>query len=185
MLKTIKILLITAIYLGLLGIFWNTVSADESYVESRKLLENGNGILALRQADKSIEKNTSEPRYYYNRAKILLATNKGDRKEAALKDLNQAYMLNPRNLVTLRNMVPIYYLLSLENLELPEKLDPEYIKEAREYYSLVSKAAGNDVGVYTLLYKYETKLGLYEMAQQSKEKIIELRPDLLDWYITD
>jgi len=191
--KKISLVFITIIYLLLMTIYWQTLSADESYVSSRKALKSSDFQTALEQANKSIKKNPREPRYYYGRAKVLLSSNvnltpeeRPYMKKLAEEDLLTAQKINPNNLVTLRNMIPIYYYLAVEDLNQQatgENIDPEYLKVTNDYYQSIKHYSPTDVGIYTLLAKYEKKLGLIDGLEESTQNIQRLRPDLLQWYL--
>lgn len=182
MIKNAKIITITIIYFLLIGLFWKTISADESYMDSREALENGDIETALLQANKSIEKNPNEPRYYYNRAKIYITTQNKSDKQKALTDLKNSEELNPKNLVTLRNNIPVYYLLS-SSINENEDTYKVFNNLVKNYYSKMNNYSDSDVGLFAILYKYENLMGFTDLATQSKDKIEELRPDLFDWYI--
>lgn len=169
--RNLILIVITILYLLLMGVYWQTVSADESYEGAQKALDNRETAKALYYANKSIKKNPREPRYYYGRAKVLLGS---DSREDALGDLEAARELNPNNLVTLRNMVPLYYFLATEQT---------YLAEAQKYFNEIKHYSPNDVGVYALLAKYENKLGLGKGMRESVENVNRLRPDLLEWYL--
>ncbi len=184
MIKNAKILIILLIYFSLIRILFNTISADESYISSKKALSNADVKQALIQANKSILKNPSEPRYYYNRAKVYIATGNKSDKQKALSDLKKAEELNPKNLVTLRNNIPVYYLLSSE-IEVNDETYKVFKKLVENYYIKMGEYSKTDVGLFALLYKYENKMGLNTLAKQSENRINELRPDLFEWYIKD
>ena len=107
-------------------------------------------------------------------------------KKLALNDLQTAQNLNPNNLVTLRNVVPLYYFLAIEDLEKPadgKNIDPEFIEATKDYFTMMHSYSPTDVGIYALLAKYEKRLGLNELYEQSVGRIKILRPDLLEWYL--
>lgn len=191
--KKVYFITVTIIYLLLMRIFWQTVSADEAYVGSRNVLKSGNFERALNLANKSVSKNPREPRYYYGRAKVLLASTiklSGSEsievKKRALYDLQTAQNLNMRNLVTLRNVVPLYYFLASGNLEGGSginNIDPLYLPVTRDYFNSIKHYSPTDVGIYTLLAKYERRLGFTNELNDSLENVARLRPDLLNWYL--
>lgn len=191
--KKLYLLLITVIYVLLMFIYWQAVSADESYVEGQRAMKRGEFELALEQADKSINKNPREPRYYYGKAKILLAATVNQDEETAQEfkltaasNLLKARGLNKRNMVTNRNIVPLYYFLGVKDLKQSggsENIDEKYIDFIKGYYQSIKHYSVNDVGVYALLAKYEKKLGLEEGYLESVDSIRRLRPDLLEWYL--
>lgn len=191
--KRIILIIATIFYLHLMSVYWQTVSADESYVASQRALKRSDFQLALNQANKSIKKNPREPRYYYGRAKVLLASTVGqtpeDRqylKQLAVEDLVIAQRINPTNLVTLRNMVPLYYYLATEDLEkstTESNIDGNYLETTKIYYQSIKNYSPTDVGIYALLAKYEKKLNLTRELEISIQDIQRLRPDLLQWYV--
>jgi tetratricopeptide (TPR) repeat protein len=174
--------------------YWQTISADESYVGSQRAVKRGEFKKALNLANKSVRKNPREPRYYYSRAKVLLASTvnlneeeKQNTKQNALRDFRHAQELNPKNLVTLRNIVPLYYYLAINNLEevsLDDNTDHTFFEITKEYYQNIKHYSPTDVGIYALLAKYEKRLGLTDELNESVDNIQRLRPDLLQWYFT-
>lgn len=174
-------------------IYWQAVRADKSYVEGQRAMKRGEFELALEQANKSIDKNPREPRYFYGRAKILLAAtvNQDEKttqeyKLSAASDLLKARRLNKRNVVTNRNIVPLYYFLGVKDLRQTgeeQDIDEKYIEFIKGYYQSIKHYSVNDVGVYALLAKYERKLGLEEGYLESVDSVRRLRPDLLEWYL--
>jgi hypothetical protein len=176
-----------------MSLYWQTLSADESYVASQRSLKKSSFQKALSLANKSIKKNPREPRYYYGRAKVLLVSTvelseeeKHIAKELAIEDLATALVINPTNLVTLRNTVPLYYYLAINDLNkitTENNTDEIYLETTKNYYQSLKHYSQTDVGIYTLLAKYENELGLIEDFEISKQNIQRLRPDLLQWYL--
>ena len=191
--KNIYLLIIVVAYILLMKSFWQTVSADEAYVDSQKVLKTADYERAIKYANTSITKNPNEPRYYYGRAKAYLATtvalNSEDTtkvKEKALRDLQTAQELNPSNLVTLRNMVPLYYFLASKDLKASpsaSNVDQLHLSTTQNYYRDFKNYSPNDVGLYALAAKYEKRLGLMQDYQESIRNVKRLRPDLLEWYV--
>lgn len=162
--KKILLILATAIYILSLMCFLKILTADLSYMESRNYLEKNNLGSALNKINASVEKNPYEPRYFYEKAKILLAL---DKDLDAIKNLEQAQKLNEDNLVTLRNMVPIYSFTS-EDL-------------AENYYEKLKNKYETDAGLLVQIAEYEKSLNLIENYNETTEMISKLRPDLLEW----
>ncbi len=179
-------------YVWALSVFWQIVSADESYVDGQRKYKAGKQEIGLSYANKSINKNPHEPRYYYGRARIYLALTTNQNKESAealkklaLNDLQKATKLNPNNLVTLRNVVPLYYFLAIKDYTLTStnnNIDQEYIQITINYFQHLKNTYPKDVGVVTLVAKYEKKLNLNQEYKQSLEMIENLRPDLVQWH---
>ena len=88
----------------------------------------------------------------------------------AIADLETAHRMNPRNLVVLRDSIPIYALLT------------EYPERTAAAFKFLQKYLSDDVGVAVLLAKYEKNLGLDESYKASLRRIKLLRPDLLEWH---
>jgi tetratricopeptide (TPR) repeat protein len=163
--------------------------ADLYYVKSRSFLKQSEIEKSLEYAKKAILRNPREPNYYRGMAKALITSEvfgevSASTKESSLYYLSSALELNPENLVTLRNLVPLYYFLSIKDLSAPaakDNIDPTYLDVTRRYYQTVFDYSPNDVGIYVLLAKYSKKLELTELYENSIEKIEMLRPDLLEW----
>jgi len=166
--------------------------ADTDYTESQNQFRTGDFQEALEFANWALEKNDLEPRYHYGRAKIYLATTinqteniQNELKKLALKDLETALSLNPKNLVTMRNIIPMYYFLGAKDLSKPSTkagIDLNFVGVTQNYYKQIKRCFPNDAGIHVLLAKYEKRLGLTEDYKDSVENIKRLRPDLLDWH---
>ncbi|OGC68951.1 hypothetical protein A2415_04085 [candidate division WWE3 bacterium RIFOXYC1_FULL_39_7] len=173
--------------------FMRIYSADVLYESSQRYLAAEEYEDALRTASLAIKKNPLEPNYYRGRAKVYIGfladtQNRESQllfKTAALEDLKKAYKLNPKNLVTIRNSVPLYYFLAAEDLTQPgskENIDEAFLSEAANFFEKTKLAFPNDVGVFTLIAKYEKRLGLEKQYEESKARVQQLRPDLLEWH---
>jgi tetratricopeptide (TPR) repeat protein len=159
----------------------NIYSADVFYEKSQLYLAKGDVEVASILADSAIKNNEFEPNYYRGRAKIhivgAVSANgilSDTEKEKVLADLRKAVSLNPNNLVTLRNVIPLYYFLA--------EIDGKYLPVTRDYFRQVKYRFSNDAGVVVSIAKYEKKLGLTEDFNESVEIIKKLRPDLLNWH---
>lgn len=169
--------------------------ADVYYAKSQELLRLRKFSDSLIFIDKAIQNNPYEPSYFRGRAKTLVYglvfVDKNERmylKERALSDLRYSYKLNPYNLVTLRNSVPLYYFLSIYNIDAPvseENVDDTYLTLAKSFFDEMKNRYKNDLGVLLLVAKYEKKLGLTNDFSSTSEKIRNLRPDILNWYNFD
>lgn len=193
---TASIILIT-IYIFLGVQFGKHYLADLASKKSQKYFDQGNVQQALGYSDKSIKLNPYEPFYYRTWAKtfILQTTGQGidttnSLKALALKDMLQAQEMNPRNLSTLRGLVPLYYFLALQDVGSVAKndatgnnIDHFYLEIAQNYYKNLSIDYPSDVGVLTLVAKYQKMLGLTIDYGNTVAQIKILRPDLLDWYL--
>lgn len=164
--------------------------ADVNFKKSQDLIGAGFEDEALYYANKSISLNPLEPNYYRGRAKILtvfLVSSEGSErvKEEILEDLIKAQSLNPENLVTIRNSIPIYYFLAVEDVFLSpgaENVDEKYSTLVKEFYQNVKKDYWSDVGVILSIAKYEKRLGFDKGYEASLKRIEELRPDILEWH---
>ena len=190
--RLVLIVTLTIAYLMLAIKFFTLYNADVLFERADDLLSEGEIALSLERMNRAVEKNPNEPIYYRGRAKAYLSAtvNQDMETEAVLKklalaDLEKAYSLNPKNLATLRNSVPLYYFLTVDDLSRsgnPQNVDTEFLPYTIDYYRRVESIAGNDVGIYVLLAKYRNKLGLEQDTLNALERIRELRPDLLDWH---
>ncbi|HSX39008.1 MAG TPA: hypothetical protein VLI92_00205 [Candidatus Saccharimonadales bacterium] len=189
--KFLLITLVTALYLFAMLHFAAIYFADINNTSAQSLLSQGDYQSALVQATQAIEKNPQEPLYYRGRAKVWIAqlstadeTQRQIIKRLALKDLQDAYNLNPKNLATIRNEVVLYFFLANGDLNIPtglSNLDSAYLKIAQDFYRKVQNISPNDVGIYVLLARYEKRLGLTEDYNKNVEVVKRLRPDLLEW----
>lgn len=149
--------------------------------------------LAIKKINKSVELNYFEPNYHKEKARTLLVqqldvNSKGERstlKDRAYDEMKIAVGLNSNNLVTLRNLVPLYYFLAIENLDKPanaSNLDEKYWPIAQTYFDELKTKYSTDAGVISIIAGYEKKLNFNKGYEKSVEMIRRLRPDLLDWY---
>lgn len=168
-------------------------TADKLSVQASDFLKETEYERALSAANKSLELNSSEPSYYRTRALIYLTLGVAEKdgvkklahKRSAYGDLRKSLSLNPNNLVTERNLVPVYYFLANEDPAAEPGTGnhaPEFISETKNYFQMLKGKYSRDAGVISLVADYEKKLGLIEEYEKSKEIIRLLRPDLLEWY---
>ena len=173
---------ITAFLFGCLVCFWIKIGfmflADVFSAKSETALENLDFSRSLKYSSEAIELNPQEPAYYRRRAKILLLSSS---KKDALKDISVAIELNPKNLATLRNSIPLMHLMALQNLT-EETVDLNYLPKTREFYLYLFETYPNDAGVLVSLASYQRKLGLKEDLDQTLHRISQLRLDLLEWH---
>jgi len=188
--KKILIVLIISLECIFLHVVSKYYKADVLYIKSKGYLNDLKVGEALSLINKSIELNPHEPNYLKERSKIKIVSliyNKYDyeeRKTGALFDMQKSIELNPNNLVTARNLIPLYYFLSYKELysNSSDNLDGKYMNIAREYYRYIKERYRNDAGVVLSVARYEKKLGLNNDFNESMEMIKKLRPDLLEWH---
>jgi len=171
---------------------WNVYQADIAYETSQDYVDNGDYLEALKLADRAIELNPYEPNYYRGRARIntislSVATQEyiPDLKKLILEDLKHSYALNPNNLVTIRNLIPLYYFLATKDIAVKEdsgNVDLAYLSPTLEFFKMAKARFVTDAGVYVLVARYEKRLGQENELTKTLEHIRKLRPDLLDWY---
>lgn len=186
----------------LIGLLWFLMTllgltvAENYHKLSLTELNNRNYERSVEFADKAIRYNQKEPVYFIDRAKSrlgLLAQKQMQEgpedyvedKEDILRDLETAYELNPENVVTKRNSVPIYYYLAIKDYSnsLQEKtIDDNYIDIAADFYNVFINEYPSDLGVVAQAAGYQRNLGLDDDYGRSLEKIKELRPDIIEWY---
>ncbi len=184
---------ILILYLLCLRVIVGLYLADVQYTKSLDLVKESRWDQAEMAADKALAFNPLEPAYYRGRAKVFLTniTNLENEEEVdmaktrILADLETAYELNPNNLATIRNSIPLYYFLAVKSLHEPptsQNVDRRFLPYTRGFFNKVKYILPNDVGVFVLLAKYEKRLGLEPEYQASIDQIKQLRPDLLQWH---
>jgi hypothetical protein len=188
--KNILLALVWLVYLIICYLLIRIYLADVLFKKSQISIETESDRVVLKIASKAISLNPYEPNYYRGRAKINIVrslpnTNTPSTiKREIITDLQKAYYLNPNNLVTIRNSIPLYYFLAVKDINLPtgvENIDSEYAHFTRDFFKLVKKIYWNDTGVVASVAKYEKKLGFDYDYEVSVERIKVLRPDLLEW----
>jgi len=191
--KRILVIFIWSVYTLLCVIFIRAFSADINYKKSQEMIVDGYSDFVMNLSDNAVRQNPFEPNYYKGRAKVNLLkllyaedlSAKSQIKERVLIDLVKAYSLNEDNLVTIRNIFPLYYFLASKDIDLgtsDNNIDPKYIGVTKEFLEANKKRFWKDAGVVASVAKYEKKLGLLDEYSESVQRIMELRPDLLDWY---
>ena len=187
--------LISVFIIFIYGLFINTCisiySADVLYSDTQGYLLKNEIVKAIQSINTAIKLNPNEPNYYKERAKALIYVTIDQEnqtvelsKRLALNDLETAIKLNNTNLVTIRNIVPLYFFLANKDLTKPttvDNIDDKYLNVTKTYFDFVQSYAPNDAGVYVLLAKYEKRLGFTNEYSFAKERVNELRPDLLEW----
>uniref|UniRef100_A0A7C4TNV5 Tetratricopeptide repeat protein n=1 Tax=candidate division WWE3 bacterium TaxID=2053526 RepID=A0A7C4TNV5_UNCKA len=182
--KAIMLFLITLGYVLLLATFLKHIIAEINYADSIRLTKNLVLKDALTKANIAVKMNPKEPRYFYNKSKVLLLSE--GPKDEVLKNLQTALELNPNNLVTLKNTTHYYYFLAVKNLEFSSKisgnLEEPYLTLAKTFFSNLKTTYSNDAGVMVIAAKYERSLNLTKEYNETIKRIAELRPDLLNWH---
>lgn len=171
----------------------STIYSADVYAErGRQLFDDGNYPESLQFSQKAVNLNPLEPRYYIARAKTLVGLTPGASdsdirtyKLLALEDLRTAESLNPDNIITVKGAISIYYFLATKDLTRsagPENIDSEFVDITKSFYKHIWNKSPNDIGIFVLLHTYSKRLGFKDLADESRQKIQELRPDLLEWY---
>ncbi len=176
------IVLATGLYIMALTTLTSRYSADVDYRTAQDLLKASKITESFTKINSAITKNPMEPDYYRHRAKLYIVYNK---KEEALKELEASLTLNPANLATVRDNIPLYYFLASKDLTQqasPENIDPQYITIVQNYFRTVKNLYPYDAGVYVAIAKYEKRLNLQDDYAKSLERLSILRPDLLEWH---
>lgn len=158
--------------------------ADYYFNESYNKLVLGQNSQAYDLMNKAIELNPKIPSYFLRRALVQAIILQEDTSmlpeyrevltKSALQNITFGLSLNRSNLVTIKEAVPVYYLLSISSSTVQ--------KETLDFYTQVKNAYRTDAGLITLVAGYERKLALEENYAQSKKFINYLRPDLLNWH---
>ena len=190
--KFIKIVFVLFVTAWFFNICYSNYNADKMYQKAKDSLDRSELSNAFDYAESAIKLNPLEPNYYRMRARVLInylphkdTSTRTFTKQLIVNDLKNAYNLNTENLVTIRNLVPLYYFVAAENISAPagsENIDPYFFEAAKNFYASIKDYSKNDVGIYALLAKYEKRLNMMEEYGVSVNKVRILRPDLLDWY---
>lgn len=186
--KIINQTIVIALYI-LCSIFIGRIYRADVYAKKSEIalkqLEIDDSLTYARKAAKL---NPNEPYYQraYGKALLTKSLNNKAYKSQVLNAVKKAEKLNGINLATLRNNVPIYYYLALEDITSKKKannnIDTYYYKEAERYFKQVKTSYPDDLGVAVLIAKHELLLGMTAEHAKSIENITRLRPDILNWY---
>lgn len=156
--------------------------ADLYFTNSKVLLEDKDFDASLTEINKAVGINKQEPAYLRQKARVLLAQrvlapDDSEKEKLGAKAVNTLYRaqkLNPKNLATLRNIIPLYTILADD--------EEEILESTRNYYSHLKNTYPNDLGIFIDIAKSEKELALSEDFQISKVVITKLRPEILDWH---
>jgi tetratricopeptide (TPR) repeat protein len=195
--QKVRLILASIISIGFVvavGAFVKMYAADVAFTHSQALVSSGQITDALAEANKAVAENPLEPNYYRGRAKVeLVETALVEHNDVLpikvqmLADLRKAYELNPNNLVTLRNLMPLYYYLALKDLSrsdvttAADNIDQNFFAVSKNFLETTKTRFPNDAGVWLLAARYEKKLGMSTEFEASRAHVRQLRPDLLDW----
>lgn len=162
--------------------------ADIFYFSGRKELKANNAVVAEYYLNRAIYYNETEPRYYRELAKNqILQSSRVDSDEQKRILLEKASVLltysitlNEDNLVSLRDALPVFYLISKESGSAEDR------ETSNEWLQIASNRHEKDLGVQILVAKYSHKNSTSnedtEFTKIILEKIRNLRPDVLEWH---
>lgn len=190
--KTNKILMILVL-LFVYAVFTKTVFsffyADYVHKEGREELFAGNITKSSQKVGKAVRLNPNEPFYHRSKATVYLAAtiiegvsdeDKMVLKARALEELEKAFGLQKNNLVNVKNLIPLYLFLALDdsnNLE-NATVDRGYVNHAIKMYTEVENISPNDSSTYLSLGKNYRLLKERDKAREMLEKALMLKPDL-------
>ncbi len=189
-----KPILLTVIWVSFFVSTWvylRLYSADGYLGSADEELSTGYYSEGLKDAKEAAFLNPFEANYQRVLAKAYILSSLGKDKETVdankikvIQYLEDAYTLNPNNLVTIRNEVPLYYFLALDlsaSGGAGTKTDETYLPTTKNFLDMAKLRYKNDAGVLVLVAKYEKKLGLIDDFNDTVAQVKVLRPDLLDW----
>lgn len=190
--KKYSAILVIFLYVGLGFAVLRFFIADMFDYASDLAIKAGRVSDSVSYSQTSLDLNPWEASYYKTYAQSLLyksvdLEHRKEYKSLALQNLDKAISLNPQNLATLRNTLPVYYYLVVDDLTQPiraSNLDPDYLVTYIDRSQSLQKYVPTDAGVLVILAGHYKKLGLTDLYNQTREKIEVLRPDLLNWYPT-
>ncbi len=190
--RAFLLLLVPVGYFYFLSVVLNLFIADMYFASAKYKLENGEIENSLKEINKSISSNSNEPQYFRQKIKIL------DAKRILVKEaeiekiegsilslLLESESKNPKNLATLRNIIPLYYFWIGKEGTDEEITNPnreEKIKVARVYFLKLKNTYYNDLGILVDVATYEKKLGLMQDYELTKAMATNLRPDVIEWH---
>ncbi|OGC46524.1 hypothetical protein A2V49_00555 [candidate division WWE3 bacterium RBG_19FT_COMBO_34_6] len=191
--KAILIFIIFFIYVYLNNIYIKLFIADSYFILAKNSTSSGDYVKSIKYINTAIQNNPQEPTYHRESAKIRLtglqnfeveSKNYIGYKKKILKELVKARELNRYNLATIRNSIPLYYFLTIKDLNRSgskDNIDEQYLQITKEFFSGLKNLYPNDLGLFVDVAKYEKKLGLTEDFNYSLSVIIKLRPDIVTW----
>ena len=103
-------------------------------------------------------------------------------KKAALVRLSKAYALQKDNIVNLKSLIPIYYFLTVDDVESNAFADPKLKEAALSFYKGIEGASSNDASFLLILGKHYRLIGENLKAKEFLEKALILKPDLKEAY---
>lgn len=190
--RFLLIVLVLGLYFKFTRTIFDFYLSDIKAGQSKKLLLAADYVNSLQLAKEAVSLNPNEPYYYRLRAQSYLMNSlfleedsKDNLKKLALADLKYSEKLNPKNLATLRNNLPFYYYLALDNFTQSTEnsvFDEFYRSESERYLNYLKITYPTDAGVLVSISHYEKLLNLVPAYEETLSIVRELRPDLLDWH---
>lgn len=189
--KKIILLLVGFIYMVVIVIGSTFFVADSFDFAADTLIKNKEVHKGLGFSEIATDLNPFEPSYLKTRAHLLLYASALDRemsavyKNSAVDSLELAIELNPSNLATLRNTLPVYFYLAVTDLTQPitaKNLDYRYLDLFAKKSGILTSYVPDDLGVLVTTANYYSRLGMTDSYNEVITKIKHLRPDVLDWH---
>ncbi|MFA6981529.1 MAG: O-antigen ligase family protein [Patescibacteria group bacterium] len=161
-------------------------SADVDLVMSMTKFKENKLDLSLSYITKAVKKNPNEPNYPKQAARIYTAKSaeSPEAKALALENIEKAYALNPGNLATKRDVIPLYFFLAVRDIKLPEgsdNTDSKYLPIAVNYFATLKNEYPTDAGTLVDIARYEKRIDL-ESYEKTREMVENLRPDIITWH---
>lgn len=151
----------------------NLLLADISYAAGRNLNEIGEYAQAIEYFEEAVKLNPYETAYHrdyaYALAKLAKEESRENYSEMAAKEAQIAYQLNPKNSLTLKKLLSVYYTLS----EIGPKYNANLLQMSLETTNLVPTEPRPHYDQALIF----VKLGLKEKALESVSKALNLKSD--------
>ncbi|MFC1722459.1 hypothetical protein ACFL0C_02310 [Patescibacteria group bacterium] len=191
--RTFLFLILLIAFVFSLNKFINNFIADVYYVSAQEAAKDKDFPRARKHSRLAVKYNNKEPLYYRGYGKVLLSSQLSRSisdqlptfKEQAYENLETAYSLNEKNLATLRNTIPLYYFLALNEIstDTGEKiLDERFLEISKNQFKMLKQTYPNDLGILIDVTKYEKKLGLDNDVEKNINSAKILRPDIVEWH---
>lgn len=188
-LKPLCIGLILVVSFFFLKMVISYFAADYLASSAKDALYKGQISDSLLLINNALDLNTNEPNYHKLRATILLTATLSEQfdseqktalREEAASELDNAYSLEPTNVVNIKNLLPIYAFTALKDVSNTSnpQVDVAFKERAMRFYAKVQDIIPTDPSFYLLLGKQYKLLGENQKASEMFTQALRLKPDL-------
>ncbi len=185
--KLVFVILLFLIYFKFSVTAIKFFAADSANTKAKGYLYSGQVTSAMPYSQLATNLNSSEPSYQRLFATLLIAealtgdhtlAEKTILKKAALIHLNIAYTLQKANIVNLKSLIPVYYFLTVDDVDSNAPTNHQLKEATLSFYKSIENASPNDASFLLILGKHYRLIGENLKAKELLERALTLKPDL-------